>query len=442
MQLKYRTNIPAWKISISILLKEIRFQHSAIWLNLTLFFVLFPYLRLIPSITAEVQPLSGLFAVLYLISNPIRKDSFLTFLPLIFVCIFYLIILVLKNSIFYLPLINGSAIESLIIFLIPILTFLVLFGHIDKVSTQLFKYSVSIWTLLATLQFFTPQLLVFLRLDSLLSALISRFSVASLAEINRGITIFSPEPSYASYVIILMFLFSWWLYRHNLITKRSTVLMLSACLWMAYLTRPASIVFSFAIIFGAYGLSILLKKPLRFFLLVPLTFVIIVTLISSSDSLRASDVFLSSLNQIFQEGLTADNLLQISSRYGSGRLPTVFVGYFSAFELYPFGNGLGAWAYSFSNAAAKMGLEIDNSKPFGYASLAAFDMGLPGLIAVTFPFATFTLSRLISGQISAFAWACWATAIFGIYANSPVSLPIYWVIFLLFYHDRSYAPRH
>lgn len=426
----------------------------------------FPFIKIIPFITAEVQPIAIIFASIYLIF--FKKKNF----PKLYVAYYVLMILIYLGVGLVKIIINSQPevtishiLESTFILLSPLIIFLALFDNFYLISVQCLRFSLYSWFLISVLQQYFPSILATTGIASILSTIISRFSDEALGG-SRGVAGFAPEPSYASFIIMLIFTFAIYFYKVRKINKRELKLMVCVCIVMTLLNRSASIFILFAIFFIFYNFTFLLenvkfalknrrsiKNLLKLFLGISFLMISLIglyLLTGMVNFLPQSRIFdllsaFSSLSHHEQIGLS--EILELTNSLGSERSISVYVGYFNAVDTYGIGSGIGSWGSNFLDALEKAGFnpsKIDffiyngfrNSKPFAYASLLAFDMGIIGLISLSMIFIASIIRRLrISPQITPYGWACLGLSIFMLYFNSMASLPTGWLILLLFLQE-------
>lgn len=394
----------------------------------------FPYFRLIPLGSVEVQPWASVAAGLYLLRYARERALVACCLPFLGVVSLYLLAAALMPA--------GEAIravESLAILLSPLLIFLALYGNLALISVPLFNFCVYSWAALGTLQMFAPWLLRITGVNALLSVFISRFSAESLTS-GRGVTMFSPEPSYAAHNIFFMLLFSIFLYREERVTRTQYRRLMFLCFWMTLLNRSGSLAINL-VLFVSLLLFILAVRRPRYLLYSALA-IALCLLISARVSRFARPLVIVTTvaESVIQGRIGVDDMLAVSARFGSTRIPSVMIGYYNAFLSDGVGTGLGSWSHSFAKTAKMFGWHSQNAKPYAYAALVAFDMGFVGLLALTLMLAGPIFNKYRRDRVSVFGTACLLMALFALYANTMCSLPIYWIVLLLFFHDKT-RPR-
>ncbi|WP_414575719.1 hypothetical protein [Anabaena sp. CCY 9402-a] len=443
------------------------FLNKNFLLNAVFLLSFFPFIKFIPFITAEVQPFATFFAGMYLIAFRRKKIPELYVLWYLIIIFIYLCIALIKNFINpYSEVTISHILESTFIFLTPLIIFLALFNNLTLLSVNCLRFSIYSWFFISILQQYFPFVLSATGVSSILSSIISRFSDESLGG-SRGVAGFAPEPSYASFIIILMFAFSIFIYKIHKIHKNEFKLMLLACIIMAFLNRSASIFSLFIIFYIFYNLIYLYQNILNLFksknssqklkkfvwvsLLILTSFIIfwllpniIINLLPNSRIADLLSAF-SSLHQQKKIGLS--DVLELTNNLGSQRSISVYVGYFNAVDTYGFGSGIGSWGTNFLDALEKSGFNpseikffiyngFRNSKPYAYAALLAFDMGFIGLISLSTIFIIAIIRRFrINREVTKYAWACLGLSLFILYFNCVASLPTGWLMFLIFLQD-------
>jgi hypothetical protein len=425
-------------------------------INLVFILSFFPFIKFIPFITAEAQPIAALVAFIYLFkySRPINKYIIFYF-SIIFL---YFVIALLKYLFFNSTgeLLINSTIESTLILLTPILIYLVLLNNLDLVSVNTFRFVQYSWFIISILQAYFPFLLNITGVSFILTSIIPRFLSESIGG-SRGVSAFAPEPSYAAQVIIVIILFGFFMYKKNQIKTKEFYFIIFADLMMIIANKSGSIylfLILYLFFYFAVDLSNILKSPIYLiknifiiftsFIVLCLLALIFIAFQLSENSRLGDAVNVVSSNNYNYFGFF--DLLDITNQLGSQRTITVFVGYFNAFDTYGFGSGLGSWANNFINSLEKSGLKTDkidffisngvtNLKPYSYAALLAFDTGFVGLISLSMIFVSSFFTKL-NYKVSQYGWSCLFLSLFMLYFNTVASLPCAWIIYLLFYYEK------
>lgn len=403
-------------------------------INLAFFFALFPFFKVVPFIEAEIQPIGVAFAGLYLLCKKNKKLDISLFIFFLIVSTYFLISIILP--VFIEEHTFLVTVETLITILTPLIYFLAFKDNLHLISKKLFFFSMNAWALFGTLQMFAPGLLRALFIDKIFGVLISRFNVSSVDDV-RGVAMFAPEPSYAGYVILFMVIFSIFLYRSGQIKRSGLLYSVVLFLWMTFLNKSGTLII-FSILFVlpivlSYMFSI---KRIWLFVVLVLGTIAFFPLLTQSSS-RPVQMLLLLFSYILNGQISLDVFLDFNNMYGSGRFAQTLAGYYNIFLTYGFGSGLGSWKYQITDTMATFGIPIFDAKPFSYASLVSFDMGIVGLLSLTVFLGRFVFKRMIIGRrISGFGLSCLFLSLFGIYISAPTSLPLFWLILLIYYHDR------
>jgi hypothetical protein len=434
-------------------------QFKQRFINLIFLFNLFPFFKFIPFITAEVQPVSGLFSGMFLLifHQTTAKRYYRWVMPYFSVLGgYFLIALVLA---YYGEVELAKSIESLAIFLSPLLTFLALLGNLSLVSVSIFRFAFYAWTIVSICQQFAPVVLNATGVSFLLTLLIPRFSSESLAAWNRGVVAFAPEPSYGAHIILLMFAFAIFLYRQQQISKLEFGTFSLLTMLMIYTNQSATMGFIlafFGIFYALFEASKGGQAAARIMAIgISLCFVMFLAFSYSPEikSIRLFEVFAQFFDSI--SGSSGDfDPLAFTNSQGSNRTISVKVGYANLLRTYGAGSGMGGWGNHFLDTMEHIGINITdvsffrhtlknqvvNIKPYAYGAIAAFDLGIFGLGTLSWLFWRLIITRFQhSFQVSAFSLSCLVSALIGIYYNSPSSLPVYWIFFLLFTEGDRHA---
>ncbi|MGG3842039.1 hypothetical protein [Anoxybacillus kestanbolensis] len=179
-----------------------------------------------------------------------------------------------------------------------------------------------------------------------------------------------------------------------------------------------------------------IRKPVYWFLLIPIIFTSIITfLIVKAFDVRSLNMLITLITLFLDGSIGINELLSFSQQYDSDRLPATVAGYYNIVLSNGIGTGLGSWSYRFIESMSALHLaNPENAKPFAYAALVAFDMGLIGLI----PFVIFISNVILKNKVkkfTGFEFGCLVIALLGIFIQSMTSLPIYWIILLFSFKD-------
>jgi hypothetical protein len=434
-------------------------KKKSVLTNIIFLLCLFPFFKVIPFIDAEVQPIAAVFSVVYIFFNLKKIPKYLV-KPLVLYLI--LLILLLGYS-FQLVSIDSikmaNLIESFAIFIAPLAVFTALAGRLRYVSVKLFSVSVSLWFLLSFFQLLFPSILDSLGISSILELSISRYSSSAFGG-GRGVGGFSSEPSYAAQIIVFMLVYSCFLYKHCLIHKKMFWGLLIQIVFMIFANRSGSILLMAAVFMIPYyalksikSLKLVIQSVSLLILAIGVLPYTLSYLPNVSD-FRMYQV-MSDAASAFSGSSGGINLVEFENSQGSLRNISIQVGYLNIFRTGGLGSGIGGWGSDFLNAMEDVGFPINsvvyfssdpslvaNKKPFAYASLLSFDTGLLGLLSFSSILLISAKKRFRVGKnqrskkVDSLSMACFIYALFGLFLNSPSSLPIPWLIFLLF----MYAP--
>jgi hypothetical protein len=426
-------------------------------INLIYLLNFFPFFKIIPFIKAEIQPIAALFSIFYFFIFDLRDKrriyrTYISAYPYIFVLLVYSCI-----SLFFYSSFNelelGFILQSISIFLAPLTVFLVLIDRVNWISLNIFRFSIYSWFSISFLQAFASGLLSAIGISSLLSLVISRFSVQSVG-FGRGVAGFSPEPSYAAHIILLMFTLAIFLYRKKRIKKSEWLIMMSMSLFMVVVNQSATLGFFVAVFAASYGLSEFLKGGQKtIYIFITSILLIFVSIVCISIFPQILEIRFLSVISNFVTAISGENgrvfdILEFSDAYGSVRSSAVQVGYESIFHTNGIGLGMGGWGSNSIEIAEQTKASETSQylfiygdtpiRPYAYASFVAMDMGLIGLISLTGMLLRMIFLRLKRvSQVSSFSIACLLLFFLGIYYNQPTSLPAHWLFLLIFLEDQG-----
>lgn len=418
---------------------------------------LFPFFKLIPFIDAEVQPIGAVFAAAYLLlcSNENQKKIYKFIAPYVIILVCYSLVAIILVK--YGDIKIEDVVQSLIIFASPLLIFISLFNQFHLISINVFRLAIYAWFLISVCQSYFYALLNATGISFLLSLMISRFSAEKLADWDRGVVAFAPEPSYGAHVILMMLVFAIFLYRQKRINRSELALLTVLSLFMIYANQSATMGFIVLVFVSTYSLFEFFignkaskLKIICAFAICLFSFFILLGYFPGIFGARVFDVLIKFISGILGNGTQNFDAVEFTNSYGSVRTISTQVGYFNILNTFGTGSGMGGWGTHFLDALEQSGVELSsvtffqntgrfvNLKPYAYGALVAFDLGILGLLTLSSIFLRLLLRKVRrSSKVSAFAWSCLVSFILGFYFNSPTSLPIYWMLFLLFLHDQE-----
>jgi hypothetical protein len=422
-------------------------------LDATALLTFFPFFKIIP-IAAEIQPIGAMVAILYIflfdIRSRKRRKIYAPAAPFLIVFLLYLI----AALYFYAsgaPLDLSFIIQSVAIFLAPLSMFLVMLGRITSISVNIFRVSIYSWFTISLFQAAAPGLLRATGISTLLSNMIARFASETVGE-GRGVAAFSPEPSYAAHVILVMAGIAFLFYRRKILSQKESLAILLMTLFMVVVNQSGTIGFFVAVFGASYGVWELFKGGTK-------TLKMLMTLmVLTCGGILASFIFPQILEARFFFVLSklADSLLgtnskgfsavEFSDQFGSVRAAAVQVGYESLTITKGWGLGLGGWG-TYSVALAKITKVAEVSqylfsygdtpiRPYAYGSFVAFDLGISGLISLSYLFWDIIFKHISKFRsVSSFSFACFWVFFLGVYYNQPTSLVSHWLFLAIIIED-------
>lgn len=420
--------------TISFNSRVFRFSDRS-WVNVICLLACFPFISIIPGLSAEVQPYCYLAAIAFVIlfRTPL-PSAYFWFLTLAGSYFLYF----LAKQLVSIDGIDLQSIPHLLIYIGPPLFFWVLYKNFNHLKLRWLHNAFYAWVFTGFLQELFPSIFATIGLKQLLENLIPRFNVQSLAEFgDRGVTSLSNEPSYAG--ILLFTLFTVIIYRFitEQISRRHFYIDL--------------ILFTVSVVFNA---------SLTMFLL---TFLLFIALIYQTRKFRLAAVFLAILIlpfflfdiqfRIIDMMALMPELLEAADwnpyyvmigPLGSHREFSANVGIQSGFYHF-FGNGYYSSMMEFISVAKRMNIDLErvkffdytnygyytNMKPYGYGALLIFELGvIPFILINGILFRLLLRAHLESGPYRRLGSVIAFASILLMNVNTPVSLPAYWMVIL------------
>jgi hypothetical protein len=409
--------------------------------NLTFVLAVFCYLKLIP-ITAEIQPFAAVpaLALILLCDNPLR--AYFVGYAAVLTAALVVSVGIASYGDSYMAM---QSVQSYAAILAPVIIFVAMLANAQHLSTTVVTVVIAIWTFIGFSQAYAPALQSALGLDTVLSSMISRYSPVSLADWGRGATLLSPEPSYSAHSVLLLGVTVLYLRYRNSLSRRTTIGLLTACLFLAFVNQSATM----AIILLAYAALLL---PLRQLLALGGATLAALLLMDTSE-LRFVQV--ARLGYEFVAENEAQDVIAFTNLFGSMRTISVAVAYTALLTGRLFGGGLGSWTVDSLNEMARAGIDtgdvkfftealgyIVEVKPYSHLAMLAFELGILGvLLDVSLIWKAHVATRAdnvshdrVRGR---FILATVVTCLVFIAFANPVSAPEFWVALALAFNLRT-----
>lgn len=414
-------------------------------INLIFLFSFFPFLRLIPGVEAEVQPLGALLAIAFLVRYGVRLDR--TF----FAVMWLMATLAIFSGVM---IIRGGPIMPVglqcIAYILPLVTFLALRDHTAQLSVRVFYAALGIHTAVGLLQ--AANLLGWAA--PLFQVLVGRFHSAAIGG-DRGVALLTPEPAYGGTMIVLIAATAIYFAHAGRISRR-------ACWYLAGVTglllaiNKSGTGFALIMMMGmGYLMASFWKLPLQTKLLriaggmigaIGLLWLINTLIDEYAASTRILMIFRVMRDLLFQASDVSEATL---AAIAGKRFLTVWIGYVAMWDNYGLGRGIASYILDFWDVSTNAGIYwVDNVqlaqtervfdylKPDAYGASLAMDTGLLGfgLLVLLVYYVTRLPVRWRAAALqtknnhwklrSAILWA----ALFMIFLNCTTALPVPWVM--------------
>lgn len=421
--------------------------------NLLFFFSFFPFLKIIPVITAEVQPISGILAFLILCLYGVKKNliNYLCFI-LIFIILFYSLISVL-SGIQYI-----SVALQVVAYTSSILIFIVLKDNLRTISKKVLIVAFSLYIITGILQELNVfgYVIYYLRLNFL----IPRISGGVFGG-SRGVSFLSPEPSHSARIIfqmlatILLFRINWLRIKAKnwQVSKKEFILYIVSVIFMLTINRSGTgilVLFIFSIAYGCGKLVSIIRKPklkswIWFVSTLSLVILLTALLVILSKNYYDQFRFLGLINLLTESDFWNLELPRFLALLGGKRFLTVIIGYNSLLNNFGLGHGVASYKIQFSYLAEFANIDLasiktlpesvriaDSLKPDSYASSLAMDTGLIGLTMIIVLLIVCYFQNKSSLELPDYVHHCrfalYAVAVFMILFYSSSAFPVPWVI--------------
>jgi len=417
--------------------------------NLVFFFSFFPFIKFIPWIRAEVQPISAIFASIFILLFGIKRDR------ITMICILFTMCIISYSFISIVRGINIFEIFMLMLaYMLPLVIFLCLRENLHLLSKKTYSAILIIYLSIGLLQYFG----LFHFGKHFLEMFIPRASVEQLGGGARGVTFLSPEPSYGGMLILLVILTGICLYLLNKISIFYLYIVFIASTIMLLMNKSATGFFLVLIFLMTYFISKFLFKSIvykfLFFLFLCIFLVLFFNNIDYLIKTYSSKVRFIAIFGIIKNIIVSKNFFSYYalSLLTAERLLTVIVGYISLFDGFGLGHGIASYLIDSNRLSEFAGvywpeyrhlgedqMYAEIIKPGAYGAQVAMDMGIIGLLIlfllVFSIWRSVDLSCLKNFKNGNFICiALFIIGVFMVFFYSTTALPVPWVILAYFYY--------
>lgn len=422
------------------------------YFSIVLFFSIFCSFNFIPFISAEIQPVIGIFIILsgfigffitFKLSKPALVISlyFLALIP-------YLIYGILENGIS-----NGI---TYFMYMIGPAVFCYFYKNFKLLTLNQVKFYIYIFTFISVIQALSPEFINNI-INPYFELIIKRARFGFYGDM-RGVGILYSEPAHAAkYIFILIIFFisfrlSPQLYSPNntIIKKYYLLLCISICV---ILNRSASLYFMILLLVLLYYILNLLKinpRKLFYFTLVFIfTFIFLYIILNLNIGVIYPQRISSLIDSFF---LVKDNFsLNDIQYFGSIRLISVISGYAGSI-IEPLGTGIGNGGNIIFSIMNRVGFDtnsitflttqdVEFLKPNAYGAQIALESGIVGLI-ITILLSIYCLSKIkIATNIHCFYSSVLIISIFQILFFSTTTVTAPWITLALSLYSLKWLEK-
>lgn len=398
-------------------------------INLVALLAFFPFIVLIPGMGAEVQPYCYLVAIFIIIACGTRLPVFLyLFLAFLFgYFIYYLLTAYFSFSLSF------KSVPHIIIFAGPPLFFYVLYLYRHFIKWHWIHWAYYIWIFVGTVQQLFPALLEKTGVNAILNVLIPRYSGERLAEVSRGVTSLSNEPSYAAILLFAAFTVIIYRYVKKEFGKGRLIAEFAVYVWSVLINASVTgfmLLFVFILAFFYY------KKMLLSFAL--FCFVGGMVLFNIQTETRALQV-LQELPQLLEANEYSLYEIMVGPMGSIREFSTLVALKSSLFNVW--GNGYYSSLNYFITIARDLGFDLNkiiffkynivtgyvNMKPYGYGSLVLFELGIVPFLLINVLLVKIIYNHVLSrGPYYRLGIFLAIHAVVFLNFNTVASLPCYW----------------
>ena len=419
-------------------------------LNLVFLLCFFPFLKLIPWITPEVQPWGALLALFCLLTFGVNKDTVSSL-----VMIFLLLLASAAAVSFLIGRAPGSVVMLSGAYALPLFILLALKDNTHLLSVRVLYASLLLYLLVGILQSFS--LLVWA--EPYVKHWIPRFYGAPVGLAGRGVTFLAHEPSGAGFIITLMMATASYFYVLDKISGRALATVILTVLAMLVMNKSGTAFLLLLIFFSVFLLTMFwygstASKTKTLFLVLPIASLTALVAMLVIRDYAGSARYILLLHKLVDFASSA----KLSTYAGlaevtGGRFLSVFMGYASLIDGFGLGHGIAAYQLEYARLSslldihwaeysiARLFVMGQAQKPNAYAAQIALDLGVAGFLIIVLIVLFCWRQRGKRGFWSgerrfnkSLIVAVFATATFIIFVRSTTTMPIAWVM-LAYVHD-------
>ncbi len=399
-------------------------------LNCTIVLAFFPFISLIPGMTAEVQPYCYLLAWFVLVTCQNRLPlALFVFFALVLSYFFYYFLASYTAFSF-----DFKALPHLIIYLGPPVFFYLLLTNAQLLQWRYLHAAFYTWIFVGTIQQLFPAAFEVTGINTLLGYFIPRYSGERLAEIGRGVTSLSNEPSYAAIVIFSGFMIALYRYVKQEIKPLHFAFDCVLYVWAVFINASVTGFLLFLIIILS---AFYYKRKLLLF--ISIAFLAGFILLNVDTETRSLAV-IKELPDLLEANNWSIYDILVYSQGSVREFSTLVALKSSLFHIW--GNGYYSSLNSFIEVARSLGFDLNkviffmydtvngyvNMKPFGYGALILFELGLlPFLLINYYLIKTIWSFYGRGGRYKRLGFFLALHALLFLNFNTVASLPSYWI---------------
>jgi hypothetical protein len=356
--------------------------------NLVFVLSFFPFLRIVPFVTAESQPLAAMIAVVACFALGVRVGrSSDAAIALLFVVIFYTLVGAALRSV-------GLALTQSATYMLPIFFFAYLKDRAALIDPGIIVRMGWFLVIVGALE----QMRLLVPLEPVFGLFIPRFQGGPFGG-GRGVALLHSEPSTAAIAVLQLLLCAVVFRAGRALTRRAFLVVLLQCAFLLLVNQSATLALMLAGFLILLGLFALLFARSKFVIAVVVVVVAALAVglgaaVSSGSGSRVAGLFRSGTS-VLSSGVDPVQILSL----GGKRFLTVYLGYFAFFYSYGLGLGVGSFMDTFAPLSQAAGIDWGSLsllhpserwilvsggffKPDSLGAQIAMETGIVGLLAL------------------------------------------------------------
>jgi hypothetical protein len=414
---------------------------------------------------AQTQPVAAMIALPILLLCPIAINRITR--PFIIFAVLVLVYMI--ATLFLYPAAAIGTIANAGGYFSIIILFLVFWDKLDLLSPKPLFIALAIWVMVGAIQAFPFPGAIKSAMASVGHFMLERFVAEAYSDGGRGYSLIASEPSISAPTLLYMGLTLYFFRTQRKLSRMKMMLGFAMVAFLMVLNRSGTLIVLVMVTLGIASLRFALRHGRSIMMAALISGAAIGASLTVPGQLGGSGggagggsanrafAVLSQLAGLVQKVVEGGQIMLPLIFLGGQRIITLVISYGCLFQNYGIGHGIATWSLPgvFQNAGNYIGVnpfdyaqyisELSlyvQTKPQSFGSMAAFDMGVPGLAVFLWVlYAVFRGQEGDAGRGLGSGWFIFfAPALFWLLLFNLSALPMPWLLLAYSLHVRAH-PR-